>query len=45
MVYYEGARGEPHPDPREFYAAMVAERRLLLTLHPLSATGWRAGGA
>jgi PPOX class probable F420-dependent enzyme len=43
---YEAIRGEPHPDPDEFFAAMVQERRLLLILTPLSVTGsglpWRS---
>lgn len=37
---YEAITGQPHPDPEEFYHAMVAERRLLLTLIPESATTW-----
>ena len=28
---YEAIRGEPHPDPDEFHAAMVADRRLELS--------------
>lgn len=42
LAYYERAAGKAHPDPEDYFAAMVAERRLLLTLHPLSATGWNA---
>jgi hypothetical protein len=28
---YQAVRGEPHPDPDEFYQAMVEERRLQLS--------------
>ncbi|MBO3750014.1 PPOX class F420-dependent oxidoreductase [Streptosporangiaceae bacterium NEAU-GS5] len=37
---YERIRGTPHPDPDEFFRAMVDERRLLLTLSPVSSTSW-----
>jgi PPOX class probable F420-dependent enzyme len=37
---YETITGQPHPDPEEFFHAMVAERRLLLTLTAESATTW-----
>jgi PPOX class probable F420-dependent enzyme len=36
---YEAITGEPHPDPDEFFAAMVDERRLVLTLTPTGAVG------
>lgn len=36
---YERVSGAPHPDPDEFSAAMVAEKRLVLSLEPLSVTG------
>jgi PPOX class probable F420-dependent enzyme len=34
---YEAITGSPHPDPAEFYAAMVGEHRLVLRLTPVSA--------
>ncbi len=36
---YERISGERHGNPQEFYEAMVAERRLVLALHPGSAVG------
>jgi PPOX class probable F420-dependent enzyme len=46
LALYEAIRGEAHPDPDEFYAAMVQESRLLLTLTPVSVVGsglpWRS---
>jgi PPOX class probable F420-dependent enzyme len=39
LALYEAVRGEPHPDPDEFYAAMVQDQRLLLVLRPLSVAG------
>lgn len=36
LELYERLAG-PHPDPQEFFAAMVAEQRLVLRLTPLSA--------
>jgi PPOX class probable F420-dependent enzyme len=36
---YESITGEPHGDPDEFFAAMVAERRLVVTLTPTSVVG------
>ena len=35
---YERVSGATHPDPQEFFEAMVADRRLVLSLVPLSAT-------
>ncbi|MGH8900311.1 MAG: PPOX class F420-dependent oxidoreductase [Egibacteraceae bacterium] len=32
LELYETVRGEPHPDPGEFYQAMVGDRRLLLSI-------------
>jgi PPOX class probable F420-dependent enzyme len=37
---YDSIAPEPHPDPQEFYEAMVAERRLVLSLTPVSAAGF-----
>lgn len=34
---YEAVTGKAHPDPQEFFDAMVAERRLVLRLTPVSA--------
>ncbi len=31
LALYEAVRGEPHDDPDEFFAAMVAERRLTIS--------------
>lgn len=31
LEHYETVRAEPHPDPGEFYQAMVDDRRLLLS--------------
>ncbi|HVM00956.1 MAG TPA: PPOX class F420-dependent oxidoreductase [Egibacteraceae bacterium] len=31
---YESAAGKPHPDPEEFFQAMVDDRRLLLSFTP-----------
>ena len=36
---YEAITGERHADPDEFFAAMVGERRLVLTLVPTSVVG------
>ncbi len=36
---YESITGETHADPDEFFAAMVAEHRLVLTLVPTSVVG------
>jgi PPOX class probable F420-dependent enzyme len=40
LEVYERITGAPHRDPEEFFRAMVDERRLLLTLRPVSLTGW-----
>lgn len=40
LSVYEAITGTAHPDSTAFYQAMVAERRLLLTLHPHSWSGW-----
>ncbi len=37
--YYERSNGEPHPDWDEYRTAMVADRRLLVTLRPSHAYG------
>lgn len=34
LELYEAVQGEPHPDPREFRAAMVADRRLQISFRP-----------
>ncbi|GGM00908.1 TIGR03618 family F420-dependent PPOX class oxidoreductase [Nakamurella endophytica] len=39
LALHDAVDTRPHPDPEEFFAAMVADRRLVLTLHPLSVTG------
>ncbi|HUR14048.1 MAG TPA: PPOX class F420-dependent oxidoreductase [Mycobacteriales bacterium] len=39
LEVYEAITGAAHPDPDEFYGAMVQERRLVLTLTPQSAVG------
>ena len=36
---YNAIASDPHPDPDEFYAAMVAEQRLVLRLEPGSFYG------
>lgn len=36
---YQRINGQQHPDPQEFYEAMVTEQRLVLSLHPLSVVG------
>ncbi len=36
---YEQISGGPHPDPEEFYGAMVTDHRLVLELQPVSYTG------
>ena len=36
---YQAITGETHGDPDEFFAAMVAEHRLVLTLVPTSVVG------
>ena len=43
VAYYRAGTGE-HPDWDEYRAAMVADRRLILTLHPERAYGMIAGG-
>ena len=37
---YDAIAPTPHPDPQEFLEAMVAERRLVLRLTPVSAVGF-----
>jgi PPOX class probable F420-dependent enzyme len=39
VAYYRAGRGEEHPDWDEFRATMVADRRLIVTLHPERAYG------
>ena len=40
LALYEAVAGAQHPDPQDFYQAMVDERRLVLTLTPTSAVAW-----
>jgi PPOX class probable F420-dependent enzyme len=40
LELYDAIAPEPHPDPQEFLEAMVAERRLVLRLTPVSAAGF-----
>ena len=42
---YDAVAPTPHPDPQEFLEAMVAERRLVLSLTPVSAAGFNVEGA
>ena len=37
---YEAVPSTEHPDPQEFYLAMVEEQRLVLTLVPRSVVAW-----
>lgn len=37
LELYEAVSGSQHPDPEEFFAAMVSDQRLVLRLTPLSA--------
>jgi PPOX class probable F420-dependent enzyme len=39
VSYYEQVAGKPHPDWDEYRAAMVADRRLVVSLRPSSAVG------
>lgn len=39
LATYEAITGERHGDPEEFFAAMIGERRLVLTLTPHSVVG------
>lgn len=39
LAVYEAASGSSHPDPQEFFEAMVADHRLVLRLTPVSAVG------
>jgi PPOX class probable F420-dependent enzyme len=39
VAYYRAGRGEEHPDWDEFRATMVADGRLIVTLHPEHAYG------
>ena len=39
LEQYEAAAGKPHPDPAEFFAAMVNDHRLVLRLTLESAVG------
>ena len=39
VAYYEKVTGEPHPDWTEYRAAMIDERRLLVTFTPGSVVG------
>ena len=42
LALHDSASDTPHPDPGEFFAAMVPDRRLLLVLRPgsIAGTGW-----
>lgn len=37
---YDEVAPEPHPDPQEFLEAQVSDRRMVLTLTPVSAAGF-----
>lgn len=39
LQVYERIAGKAHPDPQEFFEAMVAEKRLVLRLELVSAVG------
>jgi PPOX class probable F420-dependent enzyme len=39
LQLYEQVAGTPHPDPQEFFEAMVTDKRLVLRLELLSAVG------
>jgi len=39
VEYYERVTGKDHPDWDEYRAAMIAERRLIVSLRPTSAVG------
>jgi PPOX class probable F420-dependent enzyme len=39
LATYEAITAKPHPDPDEFFAAMVDEQRLVLTLAPTRVVG------
>jgi PPOX class probable F420-dependent enzyme len=41
---YDAVAPEPHPDPQEFLEAQVSDRRLVLTLTPVSAAGFNVEG-
>jgi PPOX class probable F420-dependent enzyme len=41
LEVYEQIGGKPHPKPEEFLQAMVDDRRLVVRLSPVSATGSR----
>lgn len=34
LEVFEAAAGKPHPDPQEFFEAMVTDRRLVLSFRP-----------
>ena len=40
LAVYEAVSDAEHPDPQEFYQAMVEEQRLVLTLVPRSVVAW-----
>lgn len=42
LTVYEGIAG-PHPDPTDYFRAMVADRRQVLRVHPVKATGFTPG--
>ena len=44
LEVYEAITGAPHPDPSEFFAAMIQEQRLVLHLSPVSAVGMGVDG-
>lgn len=39
LAVYDAISPTPHPDPDEYFAAMVADRRLVVRLRPASAAG------
>jgi PPOX class probable F420-dependent enzyme len=43
LALYESVSAKPHPDPDEFFAAMVTDHRLLLRLIPRSGRVWGIG--
>ena len=44
LATYEAITGGPHPDPQEFFAAMVAEKRLVLRLSAVAAVSQGLAG-
>lgn len=40
LALYQAVAGAEHPDPQDFFAAMVSEERLVVTLTPRSSVAW-----